>query len=63
VTSTDGMTADFYPFDMKFLGHVATRIIKEVEGREPGGVRRDEQAAGDDRMGVTGSTAEYNRIK
>src|SRR5271167_1102637 len=32
VTSTDGMTADFYPFDMKFLGHVATRIINEVNG-------------------------------
>jgi len=32
VTSTDGMTADFYNFDMKFLGHVATRIINEVKG-------------------------------
>ncbi|MBX6427190.1 MAG: glutamine-hydrolyzing GMP synthase, partial [Variibacter sp.] len=32
VTSTDGMTADFYPFDMTFLGHVATRIINEVKG-------------------------------
>jgi GMP synthase (glutamine-hydrolysing) len=32
VTSTDGMTADFYPFDMKFLGVVATRIINEVKG-------------------------------
>jgi GMP synthase (glutamine-hydrolysing) len=32
VTSTDGMTADFYPFDMKFLGTVATRIINEVKG-------------------------------
>jgi GMP synthase (glutamine-hydrolysing) len=32
VTSTDGMTADFYPFDMSFLGHVATRIINEVKG-------------------------------
>jgi GMP synthase (glutamine-hydrolysing) len=32
VTSTDGMTADFYPFDMKFLGLVATRIINEVKG-------------------------------
>jgi GMP synthase (glutamine-hydrolysing) len=32
VTSTDGMTADFYHFDMKFLGHVATRIINEVKG-------------------------------
>ena len=32
VTSTDGMTADFYPFDMRFLGPVATRIINEVKG-------------------------------
>jgi GMP synthase (glutamine-hydrolysing) len=32
VTSTDGMTADFYPFDMRFLGTVATRIINEVKG-------------------------------
>jgi GMP synthase (glutamine-hydrolysing) len=32
VTSTDGMTADFYPFDMKFIGAVATRIINEVKG-------------------------------
>jgi GMP synthase (glutamine-hydrolysing) len=32
VTSTDGMTADFYPFDTTFLGHVATRIINEVKG-------------------------------
>ena len=32
VTSTDGMTADFYPFDMKFLGATATRIINEVKG-------------------------------
>jgi GMP synthase (glutamine-hydrolysing) len=32
VTSTDGMTADFYHFDMKFLGHVATRIVNEVKG-------------------------------
>jgi GMP synthase (glutamine-hydrolysing) len=32
VTSTDGMTVDFYPFDMKFIGRVATRIINEVKG-------------------------------
>lgn len=32
VTSTDGMTADFYPFDMAFIGRVATRIINEVRG-------------------------------
>jgi GMP synthase (glutamine-hydrolysing) len=32
VTSIDGMTADFYPFDMNFLGRAATRIINEVKG-------------------------------
>ena len=25
VTTTDGMTPDFYPFDMKFLGDDVTR--------------------------------------
>jgi GMP synthase (glutamine-hydrolysing) len=32
VTSTDGMTADFYQFDMNFLGTIATRIVNEVKG-------------------------------
>jgi GMP synthase (glutamine-hydrolysing) len=32
VTSSDGMTADFYPFPMDFLGRAATRIINEVKG-------------------------------
>jgi GMP synthase (glutamine-hydrolysing) len=32
VTSTDGMTADFYPFEMDFIGAVATRIVNEVKG-------------------------------
>jgi len=32
VTSLDGMTADFYHFDMDFLGRAATRIINEVKG-------------------------------
>ncbi len=32
VTSTDGMTADYYPFSQDFLGPVATRIINEVRG-------------------------------
>ena len=32
VTSSDGMTADFFPFDMNFLGRAATRIINEVRG-------------------------------
>lgn len=32
VTSTDGMTADYYPYPHDFLGRVATRIINEVKG-------------------------------
>ena len=32
VTSTDGMTADVYPFDANFLTRVATRIVNEVKG-------------------------------
>ena len=32
VTSTDGMTADVYPYDMAFLTRVASRIVNEVRG-------------------------------
>ena len=32
VTSTDGMTADYYDFSHEFLGHAARRIINEVRG-------------------------------
>lgn len=32
VTSTDGMTADYFPYDHTFLGKVACRIINEVRG-------------------------------
>jgi len=32
VTSTDGMTADIYPFEMSFLTCVSGRIVNEVRG-------------------------------
>ncbi len=32
VTSTDGMTAESYPFPHEFLNRVATRIVNEVKG-------------------------------
>ncbi len=32
VTSTDGMTADWYPFQSELLARVANRIINEVDG-------------------------------
>jgi GMP synthase (glutamine-hydrolysing) len=45
VISTDGMTADYFPFDQAFLGRVANRIINKVSGmvtyditRKPAGV-------------------------
>jgi GMP synthase (glutamine-hydrolysing) len=32
VTSSDGMTADYYPFEHSFLSRTATRIVNEVRG-------------------------------
>ncbi len=32
VTSTDGMTAEVYPFEVAFLSRVANRIVNEVRG-------------------------------
>jgi len=32
VTSVDGMTADFFHFEMEFLGRTANRIVNEVRG-------------------------------
>jgi GMP synthase (glutamine-hydrolysing) len=32
VTSVDGMTADFYPFELAFLGRVASRMVNVVRG-------------------------------
>ena len=32
VTSSDGMTADYYPFEHSFLARTATRIVNEVKG-------------------------------
>ena len=32
VTSTDGMTADWYPFPHEVMAHISNRIIREVDG-------------------------------
>ena len=52
VTSVDGMTADFYPFDMTFLGPRRDPHHQRGPGRQPRRLRRDQQAAGHDRVGV-----------
>ena len=38
VTSTDGMTADFYPFDMNFLGAHRDPHHQRGQGRQPRGL-------------------------
>ena len=53
VTSVDGMTADFFPFDMSFLGRAATRIINEVRGINRVVYDVTSEAAGHDRVGVS----------
>ena len=53
VTSTDGMTADWFPFPHDVLARISNRIINEVRRRESRRVRRELEAAGDDRVGVT----------
>ncbi len=53
VTSTDGMTAEFYPFDMEFLGRVREPHRQRGARHQPRDLRHHEQAAGDDRVGVT----------
>ena len=55
VTSIDGMTADFYPFDMAFLGAHGDPHHQRGQGRQPRRLRRDVEAAGDDRVGVRGT--------
>ena len=62
VTSTDGMTADYYPFEHAFLGRVADAHHQRVPRHQPGDLRHHEQAAGDDRVGV-GSLAYGSRAR
>jgi GMP synthase C terminal domain len=52
VTSTDGMTADFYPFEMAFIGAVATRIVNEVKGGNRVVYDVTSKPPGNDRVGV-----------
>ena len=52
VTSSDGMTADYYPFEHAFLARIATRIVNEVRGINRVVYDMTSQAARHDRVGV-----------
>ena len=52
VTSADGMTADWYPFEPAFLRLVSDPDLQRGQDGQQGGVRHHEQAARDDRVGI-----------
>jgi len=52
VTSIDGMTADWFPFDAGFLANVSTRIINEIRDVNRVDLRHHLETARDDRVGV-----------
>ena len=53
VTSEDAMTADWARLPYDLLERMSSRIINEVRGRQPGGLRHHVEAAGHHRVGVT----------
>jgi GMP synthase (glutamine-hydrolysing) len=53
VTSTEGMTADIYPLRRRVPEPRGDADRQRGQGDQPGGVRLYEQAAGDDRVGVS----------
>ena len=56
VMSQDAMTADWARLPYDLLGKISTRIINEVHGREPRGLRHLLQAAEHHRVGVSSSS-------
>ena len=57
VTSDDAMTADWARLPYDLLERMSSRIINEVRGRQPGGLRHHVEAARHHRVGVSGSAA------
>ena len=53
VTSEDAMTADWARLPYDLLERMSSRIINEVQGHQPGGLRHHLEAARHDRVGVT----------
>ena len=56
VTSRDGMTADWFPFPPEVLGRDRQPDRQRSGWRQPGGVRRQLEAARDDRVGVASAS-------
>ena len=56
VTSEDAMTADWARLPYDLLERMSSRIINEVAGRQPGGLRHHVEAARHHRVGVTASS-------
>ena len=52
VQTDDFMTADWSHLPYELLATISTRIINEVQGRQPRRLRHQQQAARDDRVGV-----------
>ena len=48
VQTDDFMTADWSHLPYELLAKISTRIINQVSGRQPGRLRYQQQAAGDD---------------
>ena len=53
VTSEDGMTADWAKLPYDVLGKISSAHRQRGPGRQPGRLRHQLQAAGDDRVGVS----------
>ena len=54
VSSEDAMTADWTRLPYDVLARISNRITNEVPRGQPGRARRDVEAAGDHRVGVSG---------
>ena len=52
VTSTDGMTADYFPFPHDFLGRARHPDHQRGQGHQPRDLRYHVEAAGHDRVGI-----------